>query len=62
MQWQLQRGRRSVAQRILAGGVASPRCHPPTVRPPLPQGADIVEGQKLYARIFRALSSLGIRI
>lgn len=28
----------------------------------LPQGADVVEGQKLYARIFRALSSLGIRI
>lgn len=26
------------------------------------KGADVVEGQKLYARIFRALSSLGIRI
>ena len=24
------------------------------------KGADVVEGQKLYARIFRALSSLGI--
>ncbi len=41
--------------------------HPPEVthpaaRIPLVQGADIVEGQKLYARIFRALSSLGIRI
>lgn len=26
------------------------------------KGADVVEGQKLYARIFRALGSLGIRI
>lgn len=26
------------------------------------KGADVVEGQKLYARIFRALSNLGIRI
>ncbi|KAL4433766.1 hypothetical protein ABPG75_000207 [Micractinium tetrahymenae] len=26
------------------------------------KGSDVVEGQKLYARIFRALSSLGIRI
>ena len=26
------------------------------------KGTDVVEGQKLYARIFRALSNLGIRI
>ena len=26
------------------------------------KGADVVEGQKLYARIFRGLSTFGIRI
>lgn len=26
------------------------------------QGSDVVEGRKLYARVFRALSSFGIRI
>lgn len=29
---------------------------------PALQGADVVEGQKTYARIFRALSNVGIRI
>ena len=51
--------------------LAAPACwlhlHPSThsaasLVPMQDKGADVVEGQKLYARIFRALSNLGIRI
>jgi len=39
------------------------RCPPCLLLAPLQdKGADVVEGQKLYARIFRVLSNLGIRI